>query len=133
MTNNRSKMSLEERYQHFSLLLLHWVEALYLNHRVSEFFLEEGYHNIAIYGMGALANRLLDDLRDSEISVVYGIDRDVAVTCSRIQDIYSLNDELPRVDAIIVTPFYAFDSICNELKNKIDAKIISIEEVIWSL
>lgn len=126
-------MSLEERYQHSYLLLLHWIEALYLSHRVSDYFEEEGYTNIAIYGMGDLANRLMDDLKDSEINVVYGIDRDAAGTVCKIEDIYSLSDELPRVDAIVVTPFHAYDSICNDLKNKTDAKIISIEEVIWSL
>lgn len=133
MKNINLIMSPEERYQHSYLLLLHWVEALYLNHRASDYFLEEGYKNIAIYGMGDLANRLMDDLQDSEINVVYGIDRDAAGTVCKIQDIYSLQDELPNVDAIVVTPFYVFDAICNDLKNKTDAKIISIEEVIWSL
>lgn len=126
-------MSLEERYQHSYLLLLHWVEALYLKHRVSDFFLEEGYKNIAIYGMGDIANRLLDGLQESDVNVVYGIDRDAAGTVCKLQNIYSLEDELPVVDAIVVTPFYAFNAICNDLSNKTDAKIISIEEVIWSL
>ena len=49
------------------------------------------------------------------------------------ENIYSLNDKLPKVDAVVITPFYAFDSIRNDLKNKMDAKIVSIEEVIWSL
>ena len=134
MRNIRNEpMSLEERYQHSYLLLLHWTEALYLGHRVSDYFVEEGFKNIAIYGMGDLANRLMDDLLDSEINVVYGIDRDAAGTVCKIKDIYSLNDKLPKVDAVVITPFYAFDSIRNDLKNKMDAKIVSIEEVIWSL
>lgn len=126
-------MTLEERYQHSYLLLQHWIEALYLHHRVAEYFEEEGYYNIAIYGMGDLANRLMDDLENSRICVSYGIDQNAAGTVCKIEDIYSLGEELPLVDAIVVTPFYAFDEICAALREKTTVPIISIEEVIWSL
>lgn len=126
-------MTLEERYQHSYLLLQHWIEALYLHHRVSEYFEEEGYYNIAIYGMGDLANRLMDDLKDSGISVKYGIDQNAAGTVCKIEEIYSTDMELPEVDAIVVTPFYAFDDIYAVLRKKTIVPIISIEEVIWSL
>lgn len=126
-------MTLEERYQHTNLLLQHWIEALYLGHRVADYFIEEGYQNIAIYGMGDLANRLMDDFNKSSLNVVYGIDQDVAGTVCKIENIYSPDMELPCVDAIVITPFYVFDEIYSLLKKRTSAKIISIEEVIWSL
>ena len=126
-------MTTEERYQHSYLLLLHWIESLYLGHSVSDFFIEEGYKKIAIYGMGDLANRLMDALTDSEIRVLYGIDRDAAGTVCKIKDIYSLEDDFPEADVIVVTPFYAYDSIYESLHKKTTIPIISIEEVIWSL
>ena len=67
------------------------------------------------------------------MKVSYGIDRDIAGTVCRIDEIYSLNDNLPAVDAIVVTPFYAFEAIKEQLEKKIDTGIISIEEVIWSI
>ncbi len=126
-------MSEQERYQHAYLMLEHWIDALYHGNRVSEYFSNLGYKNIAIYGMGDLANRLLDDLEGSAIHVNYGIDRDAAGTVCRIENIYSLNDELPDADAVIVTPFYAFEAICSDLKGKVGCPVISIEEVIWSI
>lgn len=131
--NLADTMSAEERYQHAYLMVVHWIEALYLNHRVSEYFADMGYNRIAIYGMGDLANRLIDDLQDSQIQVCYGIDRDAAGTVCRIGDIYSPDDELMTVDAVVVTPFYAFEKICQNIKGRINCPVISIEEVIWSM
>lgn len=118
----------EERYQHAYLMLCHWLEALYLGHRVTEYFTDSGYGKIAIYGMGDLANRLLDDLHDSTIQVCYGIDRDVAGTVCKIENIFSIDDVLPTVDVVIVTPFYAFENIYEDLRKKIDCPIIRLKK-----
>lgn len=126
-------MTTEERYQHSYLLLLHWIESVYLGHNVSDFFIEEGYKKIAIYGMGDLANRLMDALADSGVQILYGIDRDAAGTVCKIKDIYSLEDDFPDADVIVVTPFYVYDSIYELLHKKTNIPILSIEEVIWSL
>lgn len=100
-------------------MLCHWLEALYLGHKAAEYFAEAGYQRIAIYGMGDLANRLLDDLLESTIQVCYGIDRDAAGTVCKIENIYSANDVFPIVDAVIVTPFYAFENIYEDLRKNL--------------
>lgn len=41
------------------------------------------------------------------------------------------DDTLPDVDAIIVTAFFFFDEIEQELEDKIDCPIISIEDVVY--
>ena len=122
-----------ERFEHSYLMLLHWLEAIHLKHDIVDFFLEEKIKNIALYGMGDLANRLIDSLSGTSVNICYGIDRDAAGTVCRISDIYSLEDVLPIVDAVIVIPFYAYDDIKKSLENKINTRIISIEEVIWSI
>lgn len=133
MKNQTGGMSAEERYQHAYMMLGHWLEALYQNHRAAEYFIDAGYRDIAIYGMGDLANRLMDDLQGSVVRVCYGIDREVAGTVCRIENIYSPDEELMPIDAVVVTPFYAFDKICENLEGKISCPVISIEEVIWSI
>ncbi len=74
-------MSEQERYQHAYLMLEHWIDALYHGNRVFEYFSNLGYKNIAIYGMGDLANRLLDDLegrdRKSTRLVLTGMQREL--------------------------------------------------------
>lgn len=123
----------EERYFHAYLMQGHWLEALYRGHRASEYFTDLGYKSIAIYGMGDLANRLLDDLAGSEVRVCYGIDRDAAGTVCGMENVYGPEDRLPGVDVIVVTPFYAFEAIRKELEKKVSCPIVSIEEVIWSI
>ncbi len=47
--------------------------------------------------------------------------------------IYSIDDDLPRCDAIIVTAPYYYDSIADRLRKKGINKVISIEEIISGL
>lgn len=122
-----------EQYEDYYHLLNHWLEAKNYGASARDYFLANGWKNIAIYGMGDLANRLMEDLGNSDIGVKYGIDRDAAGTVARISDIYSPNDKLPEVDVVVITPFYAYKPIQEMLKKKLDCPVISLENVIWSI
>jgi len=139
VTNELKKKRLEEqrkaadKFSDFYQLLSHWLEVKNLGGSTAAYFEEMGYRKIAIYGMGELANRLSEDLGKSGIVIAYGVDRNVCSTPARMEEVYTLEDELPEVDAMIVTPFYAMGDIQNVLKTKIDCPIISLEEVVWSV
>lgn len=122
-----------DKFSDFYQLLSHWLEVKNLGGSTAAYFEEMGYRKIAIYGMGELANRLSEDLGKSGIVIAYGVDRNVCSTPARMEEVYTLEDELPEVDAMIVTPFYAMGDIQNVLKTKIDCPIISLEEVVWSV
>lgn len=47
-------------------------------------------------------------------------------------DIYSPEDELPVVDAIVVTA-YDFDEIVELLEGKVNCKILAFDEIIFNL
>ena len=121
------------KFTDFYHLMNRWVEVKNAGRSVTEYFEEQGYYNIAVYGMADMANRLYEDLEGTRVKIVYGIDRDVCCTGSKVENIYSLQDEFPKVDVIVVTPFYAYDSIKDNLEKKVKCAIISIEEVIWSM
>ena len=123
----------ENKYYDYYLLLNHWLEAGHYGHSSAEYFEQAGMKNIAIYGMGDLANRLMEELKGTDITVAYGIDRDAAVSVSRIGEVYSPQDQLAEVDAVIVTPITAYECVKDLLQEKMQAKIISFEEVIWSI
>ncbi len=114
-------------------LLNHWLELKNTKKNSAVYFEEMGYRRVAIYGMAEIANRLIEDLEKSNIEIVYGIDRDISCSISKIGEVYSLEDDLPEADVIVVTPCYAFQSIYKELKTKVSFPIISIEDVIWSV
>lgn len=132
---DKKKKQLEEKNKLLDnyYLLNHWLEIKNLGKSVSEYFEWMGYNKIAIYGMAELGNRLMEDLKGSSIEVVYGIDRDVSCAISRIGEMYNITDDLPDVDVIVVTPFYAYESIKSNLKKKVDCAIVSLEEVVWSV
>lgn len=122
-----------DKYTDNYLLLSHWLETKNNGGSLVSYFEEMGYSKIAIYGMGELANRLFEELRGSKIEIIYGIDQDVCSSISAIQDVYYPQDELPDADAIVVTPFFAIDSIKEMLEDRVACPIISIEEIVWSV
>ena len=117
---------------HFQLLN-HWLEMKGEGKSTVNYFEEMGYHHIAVYGMADLAIRLSEDLEGSSVSIDYGIDRDISCSLSRIDEVYSPKDALPETEAIVVTPYAAFDEIKKELEKKVRCPIISLEEVVWSI
>lgn len=128
-----SEKDKEDKLLDYYELTLHWLEAKNFGGSAAEYFHYKNYKRIAIYGMGDLANRLIEDLENTDVEVIYGIDRDICTTPTRIAEVYTMEDTLSLVDVIVVTPFYAIEEIENSLKKKINCPIVSLEEVIWSI
>lgn len=99
---------------------------------LEKYFVPKGYHSIAIYGMGRLGSLLYEDLRDTDIEVKYAIDQDPYCTYPGL-NVIKPEDELKKVDAIIVTPVLIFDEIENMLLKKTTIPVISIEEVVYEV
>ncbi|MDE7430772.1 MAG: hypothetical protein K2N34_02480, partial [Lachnospiraceae bacterium] len=68
-------------------------------------------------------------LRKTDVEIKYGIDKNKN-RCQTDLDIVSPDDNLEKVDAIIVTAIYYFDAIKAELSKKTNIAIISLEEVL---
>lgn len=60
--------------------------------------------------MSFIGQRLYEELKDTGVEVVYGIDKNSDKIYADI-DIVTPEDDLEEVDAIIVTAFYFFDEI----------------------
>lgn len=122
------------KYFDYYQLLNRWLIIMNEGKRVSDYFDEENLHVIAIYGMADIGRRLCESLADSDIRVAYGIDQDVANSDAAVSEIYSPEDILPEVDAVVITPFHSFDAINRKLSLQLpETRMISIEEVIFSL
>ena len=48
-------------------------------------------------------------------------------------ELLSPDDELPDVDAVIVTPVFFFDEIEEMLASKMDADIVSMEDILYEV
>ena len=135
-TKLNKKVKMQRTYAQKHLLIMQmfnqWLIDKQEGKSLVKFFEDNGYKSIAIYGMSYLGERLLDELKDSEIEVRYAIDRNADNIYAGIE-VKNLEDELPEVDAIIVTAVYYFDEIEDELTQLVDYPVISLEDVLYGV
>lgn len=114
------------------MLMVQWFKVKQKGKNVADFLKEEGYRNIAIYGMSCTGKLLIEELENTCINVLYGIDRNANSIVSTI-DVVSIDDNLKIVDAIIVTAITFYDEIYKELSKKVKCPIISLEDILCIL
>lgn len=113
-------------------LLDQWIAMKEEGKSVESYFKYHNYSEIAIYGLGKVGNHLLKELKETDIQVLYGIDRKGDALSSDIE-VYTLKEELPEVDVIVVTPTFDYYDIKEKLEKKVDSRIVSIDDVIYEL
>ena len=119
-----------ERYREYWLVLRDW---LYLNVQgksITKYLIDHNMKEVAIYGMGMLGTPLYEELVKNGFDVLYGIDQDRAKDYKFDLPVYTLTEELPKVEVIIVTVGYAFESIKEKILEKDKFTIISLEEIV---
>lgn len=119
------------RYESYWTILDTWLRLKEENIKVEKYFADRKIKSIAIYGMGMLGKHLLEELKDSDIQIVYGIDRNTNM--QSIVPVYSPDDDLPEVDTVVVTATYAYVEIASVLNSKGCKKIVSLAEVLSEL
>lgn len=119
-----------DKYKMYYFVLNQWLQLKLEGKSIDKYFKDNGYQSIAIYGMGELGTRLYEDLKRSDIEVKYAIDKNVINTFSDLK-VYSLKDQLEKVDVIVVTAIFAYDEIYEEISKAVDYPVISLEEAVW--
>ena len=117
--------------KHFRLFRMmdHWVKAKMKQKSVADYLREKNIKNVAIYGLSYVGQTLTEELENENITVLYGIDQNPEFYCQEFE-VYTINDNLPDVDMIIVTPIMSFKQIKEMLTEKVSAEIVSIEDII---
>lgn len=124
--------AMSEKHLALFLMMNQWVKVKQEGKNLSTYFSDNDYKKIAIYGMSYAGETLLEELRDSEVEVVYGIDKNADGIYADV-DIVSLDDDLENVDAIVVTAITFFDEIEEKLSQKVNCPIISLEDVLYEI
>ena len=106
-----------------------WLMLMQSGKSVTDYFLEHHFYNVAIYGMGNMGERLHDALVGTNVYVRYGIDKKKENIFTALP-MYTPDEELEKVDVIVVTAVYYFTEIKQELCNKVECPIVSVEEII---
>ncbi len=121
-----------EKYLMSTKLFDEWFEKKQKGKQLESYFLQNNIHTVAIYGMSYLGQRLNDELKNSCVTVKYVIDKNAKDTVSDVH-IITPQDEMKPVDAIIITATYYYDEIRKLLSDKVECKIISLEDIIHSM
>ena len=97
-----------------------------------EYFEKYNYKTVAIYGMKELGERLYDELANTGIEVRYVIDKNADSIYADV-DVVTPDNELEPVDVIVVTAIYYFDEIEENLSDKVECPIVSLEDILYEV
>ena len=113
------KLKLRARKERGLFFLMNqWIGLKQDNQQIETYFQKNNYQRIAVYGMGFVGMRLIKELRNTNLNIIYGIDQNAANISSDLK-LLTLEDELPEVDVIIVTVLGSFQEIYDKLSTKI--------------
>ena len=113
-------------------MLRKWIEVEQEGKSIEELLLKKGYTNIAIYGMGDVGNLLFADLKNTSINVLYGIDKNIIGNSLELE-IVKPQENLKKVDAIIVSAVFAYDEIADMLRPLVDCPVIAMDDLIYEI
>lgn len=118
------------KFQKYFDVTNEWVRLKNQGRNLEEFFLKNGWTHIAVYGMGELGHRLVEELNGSRVSIDYAIDEHIDKVLSEIE-VKEPDCGLPSVDVIVVTPFFEYSVVEDKLMELVDYPIISLEDVVF--
>lgn len=126
-----------ERYKKMYYFYEQWMGLVNHEKRLSVQLKKKNYMNVAIYGLGAIGRQFIQDLKNTEICIKYGIDRDakyfkmdgidVGITICTMEEIA----EQERVDAIIVTILGQECLVMRELKKRVKTPIVHMKDILF--
>lgn len=124
--------AMSDKHLELFKMMTQWVQVKQEGKNLASYFEENGYKKIAIYGMSYAGETLVNELKDSGITVVYGIDKNYEFIFLDMK-IVTMEDDLEKVDAIVVTAITFFDEIEKALSEKTDCPVISLEEILYEV
>lgn len=121
-----------DKFKSYYNMLNQWLMLRQEGKTLEQYFLDNNYKTIAIYGMGEMGNRLYDELKGTQIQVKYGVDKKADSTYAEIE-VIEMDEDMEAVDAVVVTAVFAFEEIESRLQEKVDWPIVSLEDVVYEV
>lgn len=88
---------------------------------------------IAIYGMGKVGKVIYELFKRNELEVVYCIDLNKNIELNNVDLRHSIDDMTNDIDAVIVTPEMYFEEISEEIKKKVDCRILMARDLLENI
>ncbi|MCI8591401.1 MAG: hypothetical protein HFI88_03420 [Lachnospiraceae bacterium] len=131
-TEIAKEREMAEKHLALFLMMNRWVEVKQQGKSPADYLLTKKYQTIAIYGMSYAGERLVEELKNSGVTVSYGIDKKAGGVYSDME-VVSPEDGLREVDAVIVTSIFFMDEIEKALSVKLSCPVISLEDILYEL
>lgn len=112
-------------------ILDRWLQIKNRGGSLAAFFLDNQIDSVAIYGMGEIGKRLYEELKGSRVKVAYGIDKNAKNIFIEGLAVYRLDETLPKVNAVIVTPMHFYEiqkEIYRRMGKEVD--VVFVEDVV---
>ena len=127
-----------KRYQYAYLTVQQYLSIKCQKKSIETFFVERGYRNIAIYGMGELGKCVLNDLKDTSVHISYVIDQAYKNYPGGVDGVPVIGKKMvcqqEEIDIVVVTVLYEFNKIVDDLLDEIELeKIVNLSDIVYSL
>ncbi|MDE7253384.1 MAG: glycosyltransferase [Acetatifactor sp.] len=106
-----------------------WLRLKDNNSGIYTFFQDNDFEKVAVYGMGSLGRSLCSELRSHNIDITYVIEQN-SDRKNKDFTFYSIQDELPEADVIIITPITFYEEIAEQLAKKVKCPLLSFDDIV---
>lgn len=132
LSDLKKQFELARKYMSFFALYDTWLLKKQMGKSVKEYFENNKYKRVAIYGMGKIGVRFYEELKLEEVEVLYVIDRNAKKLNFDVECLLP-EDEFQNIDVIVVTAINSYNEIKEAIQSKTQCAIISLENVISDL
>lgn len=132
LSKMKKAQSMSDKHLALFLMMNQWVKVKQEGKDLASYFDQKDYKRIAIYGMSYAGETLIDELKGTDITIAYGIDKNANSIYVDV-DVVSMEDVLDEVDAVVVTAITFFDEIEEKLSEKMDCPILSLEDILYEI
>lgn len=117
-----------DKFIRYYNLLNQWMYLKENNKNITDYLKENDILKVAVYGYGDLGKHLVKEIENSELEIIYIIDKQKEISSK--WKVKEPDDNFDPVDAVIVTAFMDYEEILNNIKKKLKCPVISIEELV---
>lgn len=126
----RARMSELGETKRELFFLYDWLDVMRRNPGKLEHSIEDkGAHTVAIYGTNPLGMQVFHELKDSSVKIRYFIGGSRGDFSCNVP-IYSMDEQLPEVDAVLVAHLGDYENIEKKLGKNFDGKLLWLEDLI---
>ncbi|RKI99422.1 glycosyltransferase family 2 protein [bacterium D16-54] len=118
----------DKKYASMFFITYNWIRLKSRGIHIHIYLKQNGCKKIAIYGMGYIGECLYDELRNTDIEILYGIDQN-ALDYKRELAIYHVDEDLEAVDGVIITIADVSNKIKRMVYDKLKCNIYTMDEL----